>query len=48
MAVVNAVRCYELLPGDLDSTVQSVLDILQAFNDEGSPEDTRNVEALVG
>jgi hypothetical protein len=30
VALVNAVRCYELSPGDLDSTVQAVLDLLEA------------------
>ena len=36
LAVVNAVRCYELVAGDLDTTVQTVLDLIDPHGRVGS------------
>jgi energy-coupling factor transporter ATP-binding protein EcfA2 len=46
VALVNAVRCYELIPGDLDSTVNAVLDLLQAVDDSAA-ESGRLAKAFV-
>jgi hypothetical protein len=43
VAVINAVRCYELVPGDLDSTVEAVCALMDAPADTGTAEAGRQL-----
>jgi hypothetical protein len=46
VAVINAVRCYELVPGNLDSTVEAVRALIDAPAEVGAAAAGRQIAAV--